>query len=113
MDPLISAVVSTVIQAVISSVGNEPPAQPVVQSIRTIPPAAVLAQMEPPSSGKIALNGQPFSLTPATQIRDQRNLIVMPATVQQPAKVRYLADAGGSVQRIWILTPQEVARASD
>jgi len=112
MDPLISAVVSAVIQTVISSVGTEP-APPVVQSIRTIPSGAVLAEMEPPASGKIALNGQSFALTPATQIRDQRNLIVMPVTVQQSAKVRYLADAGGAVQRIWILTPQEVASASD
>ncbi|MGB0128549.1 MAG: hypothetical protein WBP72_12990 [Rhodocyclaceae bacterium] len=111
MDPLIPAIVSAVIQTVMSSPSSEP-SPPVAQVLRTIPAEAVLADMEPPSSGKVALNGQSFALTPATQIRDQRNLIVMSATVQQAAKVRYLPDLGGGVQRIWILTPQEVANAS-
>jgi hypothetical protein len=111
MDPLIPAIVSAVIQTVMSSPSSEP-SPPVVQVLRTIPAEAVLADMEPPASGKVALNGQPFALTPATQIRDQRNLIVMPGTVQAAAKVRYVVDASGGVQRIWILTPQEVASAS-
>lgn len=109
MDPLIPAIVSTLLQTILSAPSGEPQ-QPPNYLARPIPEESVVAQMQPPTNGRVELNGQSFSLSPASQIRDQNNRIVMPATVQQAAKVRYLTDAGGSVQRIWILTPDEAAR---
>lgn len=109
MDPLIPAIVSTLLQTILSAPSSAPP-PPLNQLARPIPAESVVAQMQPPIDGRVELNGQAFSLSPGSQIRDQYNRIVMPGAVQQPAKVRYMTDAGGSVQRIWILTPEEIAR---
>ena len=110
MDPLIPAIVSTLLQTIFSAPSGEPQ-QPLNQLARPIPAESVVAQMLPPFNGRVELNGQDFGLSPASQIRDQNNRIVMPGAVQQAAKVRYLTDVGGSVQRIWILTPEEAARS--
>lgn len=108
MDPLIPAIVSTLLQTIFSAPSGEPQ-QPLNQLARPIPAESVVAEMQPPINGRVALNGQPFNLSPGSQIRDQHNRIVMPGAVQQAAQVRYLTDASGSVQRIWILTPEEAA----
>lgn len=110
MDPLIPAIVSTLLQTIFSAPSDEPQ-QSLNQLARPIPAESVVAQMQPPNNGKVELDGHAYSLSPASQIRDQNNRIVMPGSVQQAAKVRYLTDASGSVQRIWILTPDEAARS--
>jgi hypothetical protein len=110
MDPLIPAIVSTVIQTLISMPADPPPVMDTLA--RPIPLEAARAQMEPPGNGQVALDGTVYALSPGAQIRDSRNRIVLPLAVQQPATVRYLTDATGAVHRIWILGPGEAERFS-
>ena len=41
------------------------------------------------------------------QIRDENNLIILPATMSKKGPVRYQMDTMGNVHRIWFLTPDE------
>jgi hypothetical protein len=107
MGPLIPAIVSTVIQTLLSAPSDLPPLESVS---RPIPVEAAKAEMQPPADGRVQLDGKIFTLSPGAQVRDQSNRIVMPVAVQQPATVRYLTDAAGSVHRIWILSPAEAAQ---
>lgn len=110
MDPLIPAIISTVIQTLMSMPADPPPVADTLA--RPIPIEASRAEMQPPANGQVALDGTVYSLSPGAQIRDAKNRIVLPLAVQQPAEVRYLTDAAGSVHRIWILGPGEAERAS-
>ena len=105
MDPLIPAIVSTLIQTLMSMPSDPPSVADTLA--RPIPVEAARAYMHPPENGQIALDGTVYALSPGAQIRDSRNLIVQPGAVQQAASVRYLTDATGAVHRIWILGPSE------
>lgn len=110
MDPLIPAIVSTVIQTLMSMPSDPPPVADTLA--RPIPVEAARAQMQPPANGQVALDGTAYPLSAGAQIRDPHNRIVLPLAVQQPATVRYLTDATGAVHRIWILGPGEAQRFS-
>ena len=58
---------------------------------------------------EVVISGKTFPRSPGMQIRNQQNLIVMPATVQAKMPVRYQLDASGAVFRVWLLTRTEVA----
>lgn len=109
MDPLIPAIVSTVIQTLMTMPSDPPPVMETLA--RPIPVEAVSARMQPPENGRVALDGRTFALSPGAQIRDPSNRIVQPVAVQEPAKVRYLTDATGAVHRVWILGPGEAERS--
>jgi hypothetical protein len=77
---------------------------------RNLPPQARLAQMGPPYGNQVALNGKVYRLAPGSQIRDARNLIVLPMSLQDmpgEVPVRFLLDSSGEIIRIWMLTPEE------
>ena len=79
---------------------------------RNVPPAAKRGEMGAPVGEAVSISGRLLRLSPATQIRNQQNLIVMPETLRGMAgtvTVRYLLDLQGNLARIWILTPQEIA----
>lgn len=81
---------------------------------RPFPKGVERAYMDaPPAANRVTLDGKTFQLAPGAQIRDRRDLIVMPPTVTEPALVRYLIDAHGRVSRIWILTPEEAEQPDD
>jgi hypothetical protein len=109
MDPLIPALVSTVIQTILSA-PTEPPPPPVVALPRAIPQETKVAEMQPGGLGQVRLDGRAYALSAGAQIRDRSNLIVMPMSLAGTAKVRYQLDAQGSVHRLWILTPAEAAQ---
>lgn len=108
MDPLVPALVSTLIQTLMSMPAEPPPVMSTLA--RPIPTAAAVAKMAPPENGQVSLDGKYYLLSPGAQIRDSQNRIVLPMSLQEPAQVRYLTDASGSVHRIWILGPGETAR---
>ena len=59
----------------------------------------------------VTVDGNPMMLAPGASIRDQKNLIVVPAALPRAgAWVDYLVDRNGQIFRIWLLTPQELAR---
>jgi hypothetical protein len=110
MDPLIPAIVSTVIQTLMSMPSDPPPVADTLA--RPIPVEAASARMQPSGNGQVALDGTAYPLSPGAQIRDPQNRIVQPVAVQESARVRYLTDATGAVHRIWILGPDETGRLS-
>lgn len=108
MDPLIPAIVSTVIQTILSAPAEPPP--PVTALPRAIPQETRVAEMQPAALGQVELDGKSYPLSPGAQIRDRNNLLVLPMSLTGAAKVRYQLDAHGNVHRIWILTPAEAAQ---
>jgi hypothetical protein len=49
-------------------------------------------------------------LAPGAQIRDPADRIVLPVSVPPGSAVRYTLDREGYLYRVWILSPQELAR---
>jgi hypothetical protein len=78
---------------------------------RPMPAAAKKGQLTPGAAGMVWIDGNPMTLSIAAQIRNDRNLIVQPSSLQQTVSVRYLTDASGAVFRVWILTATEAAAA--
>ena len=78
--------------------------------LRSIPAEAKRAELRHLQEMVVELNGTPVRLAAAAQIRDQSNRIVVPASLTQPALVKYTTDPQGQVSRIWILTPEEVSQ---
>jgi hypothetical protein len=108
MNPLIPAIISSVLNAVTSGeLGDGAPPPPAQQVLRTIPADAKFARMQPPQMDSVTLDSTEFHLSPGAQIRSADNRIVMPATVQAPVTVRYQLDGTGNVYRVWILTAVE------
>lgn len=109
MNPLIPAIISGVLGTAQQAPGPGAVQTPLAAT-RPLPQGAVKAVMDPPLQGVARFDGKTLQLAPGLQIRDTQNRVVMPFAVQQPVAVRYLVDAGGSVNRVWILTPEEAAR---
>jgi hypothetical protein len=108
MNPLIPALVGAVINAIQSAPENRQDMQ--LPALRSLPIEAKRAEMQPPHEGVVMINGKQLSLSPASQIRNTQNLIVMPSTVREPVLVKYVTDSNGNVHRVWILSPDEAAR---
>jgi hypothetical protein len=85
--------------------------------LRNIPPQARSATLGAPYGDRsVALNGKLFRLAPGAQIRDARNLLVLPMNLPNlpdGIKVRYQLDINGDVFRLWMLTPEEAGAKVD
>ena len=77
---------------------------------RTIPAEAKRATMSHVQGMTVEIDGKQTQLAAGAQIRDGRNLIVVPTAVPPGVRIKYLPDAQGQVARIWILSPQEEAQ---
>ena len=108
--PLVSALISSVINAVADS--SLQPSDQVLQEsarVRPFPAEAKRGEMQPPRQGEVVISGHTLYLSPGAQIRNADNRIVMPSAVQESASVRYLTDASGAVFRVWLLTSAEAS----
>lgn len=57
----------------------------------------------------IVIDGKTRQLAPGARIWNQENLIDMPATLRGSTfKVNYTEDTQGEIDRVWILTPDEI-----
>jgi len=79
--------------------------------LRTIPADAKRATMSHVQGMTVEIDGKKVQLAAGAQIRDGRNMIVLPAAVPPGVLVKYLPDSQGLVGRVWILSPQEAAQA--
>jgi len=79
--------------------------------LRTIPADAKRATMSHVQGMTVEIDGKKAQLAAGAQIRDGRNMIVVPAAVPPGVLIKYLPDAEGRVGRVWILSPQEAAQA--
>ncbi|MEW5889327.1 MAG: hypothetical protein ACOZCP_02740 [Pseudomonadota bacterium] len=114
MNLLIPALVEGLIDAMINSQGGTPapgtPPSPIATPaglVRTIPANAEKATMNPPYQGMVQMDDKALRLSPASQIRDEFNRIVLPGMLQKPVLVRYTTDSYGNVHNVWILTQAE------
>lgn len=57
------------------------------------------------------IDGKAVRFAPGTRFLNADNSGVMPSTLQQLVVVRYRLDAQGQVDRVWILSRDEVAQA--
>jgi hypothetical protein len=112
--PLIPALISNIIGNAAEEAATAPPpaAQqqgPVVGALRTLPADSLTGTLSAAAIGSVQIDGKTWPLSPAAQIRNESNMIVLPNAIQQAVPVRYLVDTLGYVSRIWILTPAELA----
>ena len=77
---------------------------------RTIPAEAKRATLSHVQGMTVEIDGKRTDLAAGAQIRDGRNMIVVPTAVPPGVRIKYLPDAQGRVARIWILSPQEEAQ---
>jgi hypothetical protein len=110
MNPIVSAIISSIIDSILESAMTPSPVVPPSAPPGVVRPAlqnGPLAVMSPPSNGFAQFGSETLRLAASLQIRDTQNRIVMPMTVQGPVPVLYKLDEYGSVQRVWVLTPEE------
>lgn len=110
MNPIVSAIISSIIDSIIESAMTPTPVMPPSAPVGVVRPSlqnGPLATMSPPSNGYAQFGDKTLRLAASLQIRDTQNRIVMSGTLQQPVPVLYKIDEYGSVQRVWVLTPEE------
>jgi hypothetical protein len=108
MNPIVSAIISSIIEHIMDAPPQSAPPPTVPAGIvRPALQTGPLAMMSPPSNGYAQFGSETLRLAASLQIRDTQNRIVMSGTVQQPVPVLYKVDEYGSVQRVWVLTPEE------
>ncbi len=78
--------------------------------VRSIPQDAKVGEIRHLQDMVVEIDGAPQQLAPGAQIRDESNRIIMPMAIPPGALVKYLVDAAGQIQRVWILTPEEAQR---
>ena len=83
---------------------------PAAAQLRTIPKDAQRGQIRFVQANVVELNEQPVQLSPAAQIRDASNRIIMPTALPAGSLVKYRFDSTGKLREVWILTPEEAAQ---
>jgi len=78
--------------------------------LRTIPEDAKRGVMSPVQGMTVEIDGKKMELAAGAQIRDDRNMILVPMALPKDAKVKYQLNPDGKVRRAWILSPQEAAQ---
>jgi hypothetical protein len=79
--------------------------------LRTVPANAKGGKIEHVQDMLVAIDGVQKRLAPGAQIRDASNRLVLPVALAAGTPVKYLLDPDGMVRQVWILSPQEAARA--
>jgi hypothetical protein len=113
--PLPSALVASIVSAVIETVVQSSGAPPVdtarydsYVAKRVLPPEANVGFMQPPpGNGTIVIDDKTLSLSPVAQFRNEKNLIVMSMSLRQPSNVVYINDNFGNVHRVWLISQAE------
>jgi hypothetical protein len=78
---------------------------------RPFPPVAKRGTMSPAAYPEIVIDGTMRRLSPGARIWNQNTLIVVPASVRgNDLIVNYTEDAQQQLDRVWILTADEVRR---
>lgn len=78
---------------------------------REFPQEASAGQIRHVFELTLSIDGRNAPMAPGGMIRDRNNLIIVPASLPPGGALgRYLLDANGQVQRVWLLTDQEAAQ---
>ena len=81
------------------------------QQLRTIPADARRGQMWHVQDMIVQIDDRRVLLSQGAQIRSASNMVVVPTALPPGSVVKYQMNEAGQVHRVWILTPQEAARA--
>ena len=109
VDPITSAIVSSVIGTAIQGALTPEPTAPMSGLVRELPESTLKGLMQPPLRGQVRIDGKTYYLAPAVQVRNDMNMLVFPEMILERVKVRYAIDYMGAVNRIWILSSAEAA----
>jgi hypothetical protein len=112
LDPITSAIVSSVIGNAVQGIANQPPPTSPVPDVgvpRMLPIDTKRGQLSVSGPTSAAIDGQPMALAPGVQIRDPYNTLVLPGMIQRAVPVRYQTDPSGAISKVWILSQQEAA----
>ena len=84
---------------------------PAAAQTRSFPQNTLRGTIAFADDGTIALNGRATTLSPGSRVRDEQNMIVLPAALVGTKRlVHYTLDiGGGQVRDVWILRPDEAA----
>jgi hypothetical protein len=78
---------------------------------RTLPAEAKRGFLKHEREALVSVDGAAARLAPGATIRDQRNLIILPAALpREGAWAAYLLDRDGKISRAWLLSAGELAR---
>jgi hypothetical protein len=78
---------------------------------RTFTNQALRGELVVGSPPEVTLNGKPARLAPGARIRDEGNMLHLPATLSgRKFVVFYTLEPGGDVLDVWILNAEERAR---
>lgn len=113
MDPITSAIVSSIIGSTVQGLLAPAPSVPAAGIVRNLPMESKRGVMTPPWNGQVLIDGQTYLLSPGVVIRNELNMAIPPMMVQAPAPVRYQTDAMGAVYRVWILSAAEATLAEN
>jgi hypothetical protein len=76
-----------------------------------IPADALRGYLRHVAEMNVTVDGRPMRLAAGAIIRDQRNLIVVPVSLPgEGAFADFLVDGDGQLFRVWLPTPEELAR---
>jgi len=88
-------------------------AAPVIAQTRSapIPEDAKRGYIRHDKEMAVTVGGKPMQLATGAIIRNQRNLIIVPVSIPREGAWADIAlDRNGQIFRVWLLTPQELAR---
>ena len=78
---------------------------------RPFPPDARRGEMKAFAYPQMKIGDKTLRLSAGGRIFNERNLIIMPASLQrQNAQVIYATDINGDLRAVWLLTPEEVKK---
>jgi len=77
---------------------------------RQFPPAARRGTLTPAAYPEVVIDGSLRRLAPGARIWNEKNLIVLPASLRGSAPVNYTEDASRQIDRIWMLSADEARR---
>ncbi len=77
---------------------------------RGLPVEAALGKVDAFEYPYAKIAGKTYRLAPGARIFDAWNRIVMPPALPEDARVLYQIDGNGDLSRVWLLTPEELAR---
>jgi len=79
---------------------------------RAIPAEAKRAFIRHVQETLVTVDGKPMQLAPGATIRNTENLLTVPVSIPRDgAWAEYTIDGNGRISRVWLLTPEELARS--
>ncbi len=81
------------------------------QQVRNFPVDSKLGNLTAVAFPVFTINSVQYQMGAGGQIRGTDNMIILPSTANYKGYVRFQLDIMGNLNRVWILTPDEVKAA--